>query len=109
MDALPAPRLMIQALIGQLDMFTGGVVPASSAEETRTAVAPPPGSPRQWIERTEAGLCGVCGVNARATQPDAHRTILQTTSDQYCRGCFQAAVQALEKRGITKPQEESNL
>ena len=105
---------MIQPLIGQLGLFSGDVVPASTAEEERTAAAPrndapPPGSPRQWIKRTEAGLCGVCGVNARATQPDAHRTILQNTIDQYCRGCFQEAVQALEKRGITKPQEEPNL
>ena len=66
---------------------------------------PKPGSPREWIERTKSGLCGVCGVNASESQPDAHKTILQSTSDQYCRVCFQATVQGLAESGITLQEE----
>ncbi len=75
---------------------------ANTAARSRTEE----GTPRRWLDRVEQGLCGVCGMKGRETQPDAHTTILQSTSDQYCRACFQAAVQRLSERGITLPQEE---
>lgn len=98
--------MSIKPLPGQPSLFEAA---ATTADEAQAAAAarpkPRPGSPREWIERTESGLCGVCGVNAREVQPDAYKTILQSTSDQYCRGCFQEAVQALAKRGITRQEE----
>ena len=94
-----------EPLPGQLDLFAPHPRTADEAQAAAARRKPKPGSPLEWVERTKSGLCGVCGVNARARQPDAHKTILQATSDQYCRGCFQAAVQGLAESGITLQEE----
>ena len=90
---------------GQLDL--SAPIPRT-ADEAQTAASRrnEKGTPRQWLDRVEQGLCGACGVNPRQSQPDAHKTLLQSTSDQYCRGCFQSVVQGLAKRGIIRTQEE---
>ena len=97
--------MRIKTLPGQLSLFEAAPRTADEAQAAAARRKPKPGSPREWIERTTSGLCGVCGENARARQPDAHKTILQATSDQYCRGCFQAFVQGLSERGITLHEE----
>lgn len=97
--------MSIKPLPGQLSLFEAAPRNADEAQAAAARRKPKPFSPLEWIERTKSGLCGVCGVNARASQPDAHKTILQATSDQYCRGCFQAAVQGLAESGITLQEQ----
>ena len=94
-------------LPGQLDLFSPTPRTADEAQSAARRRSEK-GGPRQWLDRIEQGMCGVCGMKGRETQPDAHKTILQSTSDQYCRDCFQAAVQGLAERGITRAttQEE---
>ena len=90
---------------GQLDLFAPEPRTADEAQAAARRRSEK-GGPRQWLDRIEQGLCGQCGVNPRESQPDAHKTVLRETSDQYCRACFQDMVQSLAKRGITRPQEE---
>ena len=97
--------MRIKTLPGQLDLFAPQPRNADEAQAAAARRKPKPGSPREWLERTQSGLCGVCGVNARARQPDAYETVLAETSDQYCRGCFQAAVLGLAESGITLQEE----
>ena len=84
----------------QLDLFAP--IPRT-ADEAQSAAGrgAKQGTPRQWLDRVEQGLCGACGLNPRQSQPDAHKTILQSTSDQYCRRCFEWAVRSLAARGIS--------
>ena len=87
-------------LPGQLDLFAPQ---ARTADEANAAASRrgDKGGPRQWLDRVEQGLCGQCGIHPRQSQPDAHKTILQSTHDQYCRDCFQSIVQILAKHGIS--------
>ena len=87
-------------LPGQLDLFAPTPRTADEAQAAARRRSEK-GGPRQWIDRTEQGLCGQCGINPRQSQPDANQTILQSTSDQYCRDCFQSLVQSLARKGIS--------
>ena len=86
----------------QLDLFAPEPTTADEAQSAAAQRKPRPGSPREWTERVAQGLCGVCGQHPRQSQPDANQTILQSTSDQYCRPCFRTAVANLAARGITR-------
>ena len=91
--------MTIKPIPGQMDLFAPE---PRTADEAQAAARRrrEKGRPRQWLDRVEQGLCGVCGINPRQSQPDANQTVLQSTSDQYCRDCFQAAVQGLAAHGI---------
>ena len=91
---------MMKPLPGQIDLFAP--IPRT-ADEAQAAARRrrEQGTPRQWLDRLEQGLCGVCGESPRQRQPDAHKTILHSTSDQYCRGCFEKVVRSLASKGIS--------
>lgn len=57
--------------------------PTNAPDDTR------PGSPRQWTERVNRGLCGHCGKPKGEPHPNAANTILRHAAVHLCRPCWE--------------------
>lgn len=66
--------------------------PPKSEEEIR------PGSPEQWIDRVNRGLCAKCAAPRGEPHPDAHLAVNSHLKNQLCRACWETDKINLEAR-----------